>query len=244
MKKNRVFNILFIIFTVMVVVGIVSMVKTVVMPKEDVQDTDGFVVEDETTDEPEVVAKNEEGKKKKQPENNSQDKGKKDSQNEKLDITKDVNKKSGPTETPVVVTETPASTEDPSIEYTDEDTVRKVQEKLNALGDDKYNCGDVDGLPGEGTKKAIRNYQADNRLKSDGRITDKLLEKLGIAVPKNAPEGNQEEASDNTGDTTENPNTAEDVQPQASGNNADIPEDTSGDGSADNGDNTPESGQA
>ena len=58
------------------------------------------------------------------------------------------------------------------------------------------------------------------------------------------PEGNQEEASDNTGDTTENPNTAEDVQPQASGNNADIPEDTSGDGSADNGDNTPESGQA
>ena len=147
MKKNRVFNILFIIFTVMVVVGIVSMVKTVVMPKEDVQDTDGFVVEDETTDEPEVVAKNEEGKKKKQPENNSQDKGKKDSQNEKLDITKDVNKKSGPTETPVVVTETPAPTEDPSIEYTDEDTVRKVQEKLNALGDDKYNCGDVDGLP-------------------------------------------------------------------------------------------------
>ena len=76
MKKNRVFNILFIIFTVMVVVGIVSMVKTVVMPKEDVQDTDGFVVEDETTDEPEVVAKNEEGKKKKQPENNSQDKEK------------------------------------------------------------------------------------------------------------------------------------------------------------------------
>nr|WP_294676381.1 peptidoglycan-binding domain-containing protein [uncultured Blautia sp.] len=211
MKKNRVFNILFIIFTVMVVVGIVSMVKTVVMPKEDVQDTDGFVVEDETTDEPEVVAKNEEGKKKKQPENNSQ--------NEKLDITKDVNKKSGPTETPVVVTETPAPTEDPSIEYTDADTVRKVQEKLNALGAGKYNCGDVDGIPGEGTKKAIRNYQADNSLISDGRITDKLLEKLGIAVP----EGNQEEASDN---------------------NADIPENTSGDGSADNGDNTPESGQA
>ena len=60
------------------------------MPKEDVQDTDGFVVEDETTDEPEVVAKNEEGKKKKQPENNSQDKGKKDSQNEKLDIASDI----------------------------------------------------------------------------------------------------------------------------------------------------------
>lgn len=65
----------------------------------------------------------------------------------------------------------------PMKSYTDTDTVKKVQESLNAAG---YDCGTPDGIAGSGTKAAIEKYQTDNGMTVTGTITDELLEELGI----------------------------------------------------------------
>lgn len=61
--------------------------------------------------------------------------------------------------------------------YSDADTVRKVQEALNAAG---YDCGTPDGVAGSGTRAAIEKYQTDKALTVTGAITDELLGALGI----------------------------------------------------------------
>lgn len=48
----------------------------------------------------------------------------------------------------------------------------RVQRKLAASG---YYDGPVDGVIGDGTRRAIRNYERDNGLAVDGRIDDQLL---------------------------------------------------------------------
>ena len=42
-----------------------------------------------------------------------------------------------------------------------------VQERLNSLG---YDCGDIDGINGNNTQKAIKSFQQDNGLQVDGIV--------------------------------------------------------------------------
>jgi len=60
---------------------------------------------------------------------------------------------------------------------TDTETVRKVQEALNANG---FDCGTPDGVAGNKTAEAIRAYQAANGLDQTGEITTSLLQSLGL----------------------------------------------------------------
>lgn len=67
--------------------------------------------------------------------------------------------------------------EKPVVTYTDADTVKRVQEALNAAG---YDCGTPDGSAGNMTVGQIQKYQTDKGLNVTGTITDELLESLGI----------------------------------------------------------------
>lgn len=67
--------------------------------------------------------------------------------------------------------------EKPIKTYTDADTIKKVQEALNAAG---YDCGAPDGIAGSGTKAAIEKYQTDKSLRVTGTITEELLKSLCI----------------------------------------------------------------
>lgn len=62
-----------------------------------------------------------------------------------------------------------------SVTYSDKETVKKVQEALNAAG---YECGTADGIAGDKTKQAISKYQADHNLTESGVIDDDLLNAL------------------------------------------------------------------
>lgn len=55
------------------------------------------------------------------------------------------------------------------------DDVKKLQETLNKAG---YNAGTVDGIFGNNTANALKQYQAANGLKSDGIAGDSTLKKL------------------------------------------------------------------
>ena len=63
-------------------------------------------------------------------------------------------------------------------EYTDKDTVKKVQQALNDAG---YDCGTPDGAAGKKTKAAITSFQTDKGLTITGVIDDELLVALGLA---------------------------------------------------------------
>ena len=63
-------------------------------------------------------------------------------------------------------------------EYTDKDTVTKVQQALNDAG---YDCGTADGIAGKRTRSAISSYQADHELDDTGIIDDALLASLGLS---------------------------------------------------------------
>src|SRR5262245_4239957 len=52
-----------------------------------------------------------------------------------------------------------------------------VQRELAQAG---YYRGAIDGVIGDGTRRAIRNYERDNGLPVDGRIDDQLLATMGI----------------------------------------------------------------
>ena len=62
--------------------------------------------------------------------------------------------------------------------YTDQATVKSVQESLNEAG---YDCGTPDGLFGARTGDAISSYQERNGLEVSGEIDDALLSALGLA---------------------------------------------------------------
>jgi hypothetical protein len=53
----------------------------------------------------------------------------------------------------------------------------RVQRQLAAAG---YYRGAIDGIVGDGTRRAIRNYERDNGLPVDGRIDDQLLSTMGL----------------------------------------------------------------
>ena len=52
----------------------------------------------------------------------------------------------------------------------------QVQQQLAAAG---YYHGEVDGIIGQATRRAIQNYERDNNLPVDGRIDDQLLATMG-----------------------------------------------------------------
>lgn len=62
------------------------------------------------------------------------------------------------------------------VQYKDESTIKIVQQALNDAG---YDCGTPDGLAGNKTSAAIRQYQTDKGLSVDGLVTDELLQSLG-----------------------------------------------------------------
>lgn len=63
----------------------------------------------------------------------------------------------------------------PEVVYEDTETIKAVQEKLNQLG---YDCGTPDGIPGQNTQNAILQFEKDNEIGEDVRITQSLLDKL------------------------------------------------------------------
>ena len=52
----------------------------------------------------------------------------------------------------------------------------RVQRQLAAAG---YYRGEIDGIIGDGTRRAIRNYERANNLPVDGQIDDQLLTAMG-----------------------------------------------------------------
>lgn len=60
----------------------------------------------------------------------------------------------------------------------DKDLIKKVQQALNDQG---YDCGEVDGIMGKKSKQALKDFQADNGLTVDGIIGDQVKNALGIS---------------------------------------------------------------
>ena len=52
----------------------------------------------------------------------------------------------------------------------------RVQQQLATAG---YYRGAIDGVVGDGTRRAIRNYERDNGLPVDGEIDNQLLASMG-----------------------------------------------------------------
>ncbi len=57
------------------------------------------------------------------------------------------------------------------------DTVREIQKALEYNG---YYRGEIDGIFGENTKTAVKNFQRDSGLKADGIVGDATMRALGI----------------------------------------------------------------
>jgi peptidoglycan hydrolase-like protein with peptidoglycan-binding domain len=54
----------------------------------------------------------------------------------------------------------------------------QVQQRLAQAG---YYHGPIDGIIGEGTRRAIRNYERDNGIRASGEIDRQLLETMGLS---------------------------------------------------------------
>lgn len=80
---------------------------------------------------------------------------------------------------------------EPEIELSDKKSIRLVQVKLTQLG---YQPGIADGAIGANTRRAIRQYQYDNNLLEDAKITQTLFASL---FPDGEPEPDVQEASTN-----------------------------------------------
>ena len=65
------------------------------------------------------------------------------------------------------------------IVYTDQETIKKAQEALNAAG---YDCGNPDGISGQNTKNAIQKFQEDHGLDVTGNVDSNLLKALNGEV--------------------------------------------------------------
>ena len=76
--------------------------------------------------------------------------------------------------------------------------VKKVQKRLKALG---YYSGSIDGDYGNGTKKAVTNFQKRNGLTANGKVNSKTLAKLNSSSAKKA--STSDSGSGGSGTTTE-----------------------------------------
>lgn len=72
----------------------------------------------------------------------------------------------------------PYNTDDESYHCYRVSTVKKVQKRLNRLG---YECGSADGVYGTKTKNCIKKFQKKKNMSVNGKITQKLLQKLKIS---------------------------------------------------------------
>lgn len=73
-----------------------------------------------------------------------------------------------------------SSTSDVTI--TDSSTIKSVQSILNIFG---YNCGSADGVMGNQTITAIKNFQKDQGLNTTGEINSELLDYILAGIPLN-----------------------------------------------------------
>lgn len=118
---------------------------------------------------------------------------------------------------------------DTSVVYSDNVTVKLVQESLNALG---YDCGTPDGVAGRKTTEQINAYETAQGLTVNGVITDQLLESLGIADQLEEQAKAEAEKAQYSGDYSyeqlaRNPDTYEDAKVKISGKILQVMEDTS-----------------
>jgi peptidoglycan hydrolase-like protein with peptidoglycan-binding domain len=90
------------------------------------------------------------------------------------------------------------------------DTIKQVQARLR--DDGYYKQGPVDGLWGDGTQSAVRNFQRDHSLSTTGRLDVATLEALNIVG-----NGNNTAATDQT---TNGVNDRNNSPTYNSGNNA------------------------
>src|SRR5919109_1205182 len=72
--------------------------------------------------------------------------------------------------------------------YVDADTVRKVQETLNARG---YKAGAPNGILGESTRSALRAFQKSENIVVTGSLNPRTLARLGINDPRAASGGSR-----------------------------------------------------
>ncbi|MCU7940498.1 MAG: peptidoglycan-binding protein [gamma proteobacterium symbiont of Bathyaustriella thionipta] len=84
--------------------------------------------------------------------------------------------------TPLLQTDDLEAKKEAQIELTDKETIRLVQAKLAQIG---YQPGPADGAMGRNTRRAIRQYQYDNKLTENGKITQSLFDSL---FPDGKPE--------------------------------------------------------
>lgn len=90
---------------------------------------------------------------------------------------------------------TPWPTDDPGLSRKES---REVQESLNLLG---YDIGEVDGIIGDGTRRAIQKYQADNGLEPDGKAGKKIHQHLMDSSAQLRQAAQQQQAEDGSLDS-------------------------------------------
>jgi peptidoglycan hydrolase-like protein with peptidoglycan-binding domain len=81
----------------------------------------------------------------------------------------------------IVTSEMPSVATQPAagaVESKDPRLVAKVQRGLASLG---FLSGEIDGVPGEATAKAIRNFEVWNNYDVTGRVTPGLVQLLAAA---------------------------------------------------------------
>lgn len=62
--------------------------------------------------------------------------------------------------------------------------IKTLQTRLNQLG---FDVGEIDGILGSGTKRAIQDFQNSRNLIADGYPGPEVFEALGEAVDTNSP---------------------------------------------------------
>lgn len=65
------------------------------------------------------------------------------------------------------------------------DMVRDIQRRLSQRG---YDTGPVDGIYGDSTQSALRNFQKDQNLKSSGQLDEQTLAALGVGRAAGGPQ--------------------------------------------------------
>ncbi len=71
--------------------------------------------------------------------------------------------------------------------------VKLIQEKLKNWG---YYDGEIDGIYGSGTTKAVRKFQKVNGLNVDGIVGDKTAQKMGISLQNSSSNGSSYNSQD------------------------------------------------
>lgn len=71
----------------------------------------------------------------------------------------------------------PQSSQSTSSQSMDQSTIRNVQEQLQQQG---YEVGQIDGVMGPNTRKALSQFQRDNNMPPSGRLDQPTMAALGV----------------------------------------------------------------